>query len=144
MDDEKQQQAFIQNAMMNPQVLQQVNALPEAERANFLRQLYQDYAGIGAANTEAMSQADMLRSGGAPEGVQAGNQFVAASPLSHLARGMNQYTGNREYKAAQEKQRQLSEDQTAGRSTYAGMVGGINPRQKEVADKLRLHGLGGR
>ena len=122
---EGQEQEFIQASMTDPSVIKQLEGMPPEEQAAFMRKMYQDYSGQEAINTEAMSQADALRSGGTPQGVQAGNQFVAASPLSHIAKGMNDYSGNRDYKAAQDDIAQQSQDKSDVLAQFAAMQGGI-------------------
>ena len=120
------QEQFIQTAMSDPSIMKQMHGKTPEQQAAFMRKLYQDYTGQEAMASEEMSQADALRNGAMPEGATAGNQYVAASPLSFLAKGMNDYQGNKNYQAAQQKKQQLSQDKTDGLSEYAAMKAGIS------------------
>lgn len=113
---------FIQKQLADPRILQQIESMPPEERAAFMRQMYQDYSGLTASNTEAMSQADALRSQAAPQGVNAGKQFVAASPLSHLANVGNKFIGAKQYNDAKTAQEGLTTDRTEGLSKYADLL----------------------
>jgi hypothetical protein len=140
-----EEQQFLQQSMTNPNVIKQLEGMPPEERAAFMRKMYQDYTGQEAINTEAMSQADLLRSGGTPQGVHAGQQYVAASPLSHIAKGMNQYSGTRDYKAAQDEIAARSKDKSDVLAQFAAMQAGMGGSKEQLmANKLRINGLGGR
>jgi hypothetical protein len=143
---------YIQSQMQNPDVIARLDGMEPAERAETLRRMYQDYQGQGALNTEAMSQADALRNTATPEGVQAGNQYVAASPLSHLAKGVKDVKGNMDYRKAQAAQQALSGDKTQGvmdmAKMYLNKLGGNQPQAGEgslnaakgYSDALRYKG----
>jgi hypothetical protein len=130
---EAQEQQFIQSQMENPQVLQSLQGMEPAERAETLRRMYQDYTGQSALNDEAMSQADALRSGAMPKGITTPDgQFIASSPLSHLAKGVNDFRGNMDYANARDKQQALSGDKTQGVMDMVSMMlrGGGKPQPR--------------
>lgn len=110
---------FMQMIQQNPDLMAQVQQNPE-----MLRQLYQDYMGQGQMADEQMAQANELRGQQAPQGIRAGGQFVASSPLSQIAnvgtRGIGAWQGR---EALAEKKR-LSADKTQG---LQSVVQGMNP-----------------
>ena len=59
-----------------------------------------------------------------PSGTEAGGIYIAASPLSHLAAGVDKYQGAKGAREARERLRGLREDQNAARTT--GNMGELN------------------
>lgn len=117
-----EEQNFMQGLMKDQGFIEKMQGLPPEEQAALARQMYQDYQGQGDINAQAMSQADALRNQPMREGVTAGDQFHAASPMSGIAKGINTYRGNRDYNAAQAKQQALSDDRSAGQQSIAQML----------------------
>lgn len=103
----------------NPEMLEQLQQNPE-----MLRQFYQDYMGQEGIANEQLAQADALRNTQTGQGMQAGGQFVAGSPLSGLANVGNKLTAANQQRTAMDAKDQLSKDRTAG---VTGMVKSINP-----------------
>jgi hypothetical protein len=124
VDDELAQQVqedpqFLQLIQQNPDLMAQIQQNPE-----MLRQLYQDYIGQGQMADEQMAQAEALRGQQAPQGLQAGGQFVASSPLSHLANTGSRGIGAWQGRQALAEKKRLSDDKTQG---VQSVVKGMNP-----------------
>ena len=140
-----EEQQFLQQSMTNPNVIKQLEGMPPEERADFMRKMYADYTGQSAISNEAMSQADALRNTATPEGITVGNQYVAASPLSHIAKGVRDVKGNMDYRAAQKDIARQSQDKSDVLAQFAAMQAGMGgSKEKLMADKLRINALGGR
>jgi hypothetical protein len=129
-------QIIQQQAQSNPEFLAQLQQNPE-----MLRQLYQDYTGQEGIANEQLAQADALRNTQVNEGMNAGGQFVAGSPLSQLAKVGNQGMAAYQQRQAMDKKKALSEDRTSGlTSTVQGMSApqqGADPRA-EALRKLQM------
>ena len=93
-------------------MLQHMSTLPPEERAIAMKRFFQDYEGQEGVLDEQLAQASALRDQEQPQGVQAGNQFVAANPLSHLAKGAERFVGGMRGAQAIKDKRALSEDRT--------------------------------
>ena len=87
--------------------------------------MFADHEGAKSEQMRQLERANALRSGGATQGVQAGNQFVAANPWSLLADVAKQGVGA--YKAGQ-----AEDTMKANASKIAGAKGNL-------ADLLRAN-----
>lgn len=61
---------------------------------------FEDYAGQRDIVADQQAQAEQLRGTETPEGMQVGNQFVAANPLQHIATAGSRIMGNIDAKKA--------------------------------------------
>ena len=71
----------------------------DPETLQYLLQNYGDVMGLGNT-TDQLEQARALRDTAAPQTSRAGGMTVMANPMSHIGRGMKQYAGLRDEKAA--------------------------------------------
>jgi len=70
----------------------------DRELAETLLGTYGDQLELGAMEKQ-LAQAEALRDAAAPEGRTAGRVYVAANPLEHLGKGIQQYKGAKRAKA---------------------------------------------
>lgn len=81
-----------------------------------------------AENQRQMKLAEQLRYQAAPEGRQAGRVYVAANPLEHIGKGLEQYQAIQRQKELDKQRAEMQGKQTAGRQTYWDLLRG--QRQK--------------
>lgn len=84
-----------------------------------------------AENARQMALAEKLRYGTpGPEGRQAGRVYVAANPLEHLGRGMEQWNAQKKMGELEKQRGTMQGQQTQGRQNYWDLIRGM--RQKPV------------
>jgi hypothetical protein len=82
-----------------------------------------------AENARQMKLAEQLRYGTAgPEGRNAGRVYVAANPLEHLGRGLEQWNAQKRMKELEAQRGEMQGKQTQARGTYWDLLRG--QRQK--------------
>lgn len=123
---------FKQNAVQNPNVMAQIQALPPQEQEKLLQDMFRDYMGESEILNEQVAQADALRKTETPDGRQFGNVYVAANPLEHMAAGAKRYQGEGLYDKAMAAKEAMTADKTAAQSTIGGMVGQGDPRAEMI------------
>lgn len=69
-----------------------------------------------------MDQANQIRNAGGPQGIQAGQMYVAGNPLEHAASGYKRQRANRAYKKGTKKLTDLRARETAGNMKAGGML----------------------
>ena len=67
---------------------------------------------------QQMKMANELRNTKSPEMYGNGRVMVAANPLEHLGVGLQRYAGQRDMKNIQQQQKDLRDQQVAGRSDF--------------------------
>jgi hypothetical protein len=77
-----------------------------------------------AENARQMALQEGLRYQSAPEGRQAGRVYVAANPLEHIGKGLEQYNAQKRMKELEAQRGGLQEQQTSGRGTYWDLLRG--------------------
>ena len=114
---------------------------------NMSEEAMQDLMGLGVLgddmteNARQMALAEGIRNMAQPEGRQAGRAYVAASPLEHLATGLQKYQANKELKALKEARKEIGGKQTKGRSIYADILRGKKRKDIDI-DALPIPQLG--
>lgn len=113
------------------------------ERAAALEQLSMDYEGRGDALKDDLTMAYDQYSTPTAEGDTgpSGNPYavsIAASPLEHLAVGMQKYQGAKDIKATRGKREALSKSQEAGMQQYQAAI--IKEMEEERLRKARQGG----
>lgn len=83
-----------------------------------------------AENARQMAVQEGLRYQGAPEGRQAGRTYVAANPLEHIGKGLEQYNAMKRMKELEAQRGTMQGQQTAGRGMYWDLLRG--KRKKPV------------
>lgn len=83
------------------------------EKDELIRQLYQDYEGQEAIIDDAIASAEEALATAPPEGRQAGDIYVAANPMEHMATALRNIGGAYEKRKANERREGLSADKTA-------------------------------
>lgn len=127
-DDEETQKykALLAQMGFTPEQLEQFT--PEQ-----LKGMYFDYAGEDAIIAEQRKQAESMRAAtqAGQGGIQAGNVFVADSPLETIAGIGGEYLNRREQKALNERQQQASDMKGQGQQDMAklGAMGHVNSMQ---------------
>lgn len=126
-------------------MMQQISTLPPEEQQAAMMRLFQDYSGQEGVMDQQLSQADALRNQQGPQGVQAGNQFVASNPLSHIASGIERFQGGQDRQAAIKAKQDLSAQRTQGMLDVAGNMipqpAQPQPQQTQLAEMLRKYGI---
>lgn len=107
-------EAFATEKLKDPRIVQAMESMQPEEKANFMRQLYQDYSGQGRMNDQAMSRADALRN------TKTGAHGPSA--MSGAAHVLNQYNAGRMDREARASNEALSKDRTEGLSQYASIL----------------------
>jgi hypothetical protein len=110
---------------MTPEQKNMFGSMTPDQQSQFLQMLATDFAGKGAAAESDMSRADAIRQGEGPQGRFVGqNTYVAASPLEHLASGMQKYRANEDFKASRTARDSAATDSDALRKRAMEMIGG--------------------
>ena len=109
----------LQQMQQQAAMMERIRQLPPEEQQAAMMGMYQDYQGQEGVISEQLAQANALRGQGGPQGVQAGSQYVAASPLSHLARGVERFKGGMDANQALADKKALSEMRTKGQMDVA-------------------------
>jgi len=87
-----------------------------------------------AENARQMQLAEQLRYRAGPEGRQAGRVYVAANPLEHIGRGMEQYQAIKRQKELDQQRGEMGKQQTAGRQTYWDLIRGMRRKPQDFSD----------
>lgn len=123
----------------DPDLLQKINDNPE-----LLAQILANYdMELGAINDE-QAMAQQLRGRANTDGIQAGNQFVAASPLSHIADAGNNFMAGRQEKQAADAKRSLGDKENERSMAMANILrgAGSSPMQQVPRDDPQASGGG--
>lgn len=87
-----------------------------------------------AENSRQMKLAEQLRYGTpSPQGIQAGNVYVASNPLEHIGRGMEQWTAQKRMKDLEKQRGEMQGQQTAGRQTYWDLLRGRRRKPQDFS-----------
>jgi len=127
-------EAFKQELMNSPDIMAQLDAMPPDEREAQMTRMFQDYTGQSDILGEQAAAASALRGTPDAEGRQAGNVYVAANPLEHIATAANRIKGGNDYDAAMQGMKDLSADRTAG------VVGMANMQRQALRDQQAAAG----
>lgn len=141
--------------------MEQLKQMPDGpEKDLAIEQLFQDYPGLENVIAEQLNQADRMTKDDSAQGINAGGQFVAASPMAHMSSALKQGIGAYGQQQAYDKMGDLSQDRTDALSgvAQAGLGGigaassvaqstqGYMPRagdvskEQAIADVLRAEG----
>lgn len=121
------------------QQLESVAQLPPEQQAEVIRQLSQDYEGRDKTLRDELETNYGLLTQQSPQGQVAGNNqfsvYVGASPLEHLASGIQKYQAGKGIREGKKGLEGLSADKEAGLSrVQQGMLAEIL-REKEEEQK---------
>lgn len=87
-----------------------------------------------AENARQMQMAEKLRYDTAgPEGRQAGRVYVAANPLEHIGRGMEQWNAQKRMGELDKEREVMQGQQTAGRQTYWDILRGMKRKTPDFS-----------
>lgn len=87
-----------------------------------------------AENARQMQLAEKLRYGTAsPEGRQAGRVYVAANPLEHLGRGLEQWNAQKKMGELEKQRGEMGQQQTEGRQTYWDILRGMRRKPQDFS-----------
>jgi len=86
-----------------------------------------------AENARQMAVQEGLRYQAAPEGRQAGRVYVAANPLEHIGKGLEQYNAQRKMKELEAERGTLGDKQTEGRQTYWDVIRGMRRKKPDFS-----------
>jgi len=101
-------------------IIREIMMMPDGEEKDqLLTQLYQDYAGQEHILEEKITRATQEMDIPTPEGRQAGEVYVAADPLEHMAAALRRGMGGIERKQSMEGLKGLSDDRGAA-TEFAG------------------------
>lgn len=118
------------------EIIQQMPDGPEKQEA--MQQLFQDYPGLTADAKDRIDKGSVMASQGIAQGTLAGpssnpfTRYVGASPLEHIARGVEKYQGHKQMRQGREDMDKLSADKSA-----AGIALGQAALQRGQAGYLR-------
>lgn len=105
-------QSEINRLMTNPKFSAWYNEQSEEMKQKVMRQLTQDYEGMGDIIGDQMAEAAALRGTALPQGQMVGDRYVAANPLSIAASAWKQKKGHDRMKLAKEAKQGLSDDKS--------------------------------
>lgn len=88
-----------------------------------------------AENARQMAVQEGLRYQSAPEGRQAGRVYVAANPLEHIGKGLEQYNAMKKMKELETQRGTMQGQQTAGRGTYWDLLRGKRKKPKLIGEQ---------
>jgi len=112
--------AMLQN---DPEFAARLRQMPPEERQQFMRQVFQDYAGKESIIADDQLAAEELIGTRGPEGVYTRRGgYVAGNPLGHLASAVKQGKGYYDQKQAREAKEALSADRTGGVGSIADLI----------------------
>jgi len=122
---------------MNEEMLAQLQQLPPEQRQQIMNNLFQDYMGKRDAIGDEQQLASQVMQGGSADGIRAGNQYVAASPLSHLSNALMKGMGGMKFMEGVDKKKELSEMYGTGLQGIAGtyLNDGKDPRSKKLREQ---------
>jgi hypothetical protein len=83
-------------------------------------------------------RAELVRDRAGPEGIRAGKSFVAASPLSFLAKGLEDYAAGKEIKQLDKELADIQRQQTQGRGTYWDLLRGKRRKPQDISSATSL------
>jgi hypothetical protein len=127
--------AFEQNIMSNPMIMAQIAKMPPEEKAEYIDQMFRDYAGEGALLDEQLSSANELRNVKGREGLSHGDVYVA--DYGSIGDMMGAYKGNKDRDAAREGLQDLSDSRTAGLGRTANAAADGYSAVVEANDKQK-------
>lgn len=87
-----------------------------------------------AENARQMALQEQLRYQAAPEGRQAGRTYVAANPLEHIGKGLEQYNAAKKIKELEAQRGVLEGKQTQGRQTYWDIIRGMRRKPQDFSN----------
>lgn len=123
-DPEEEQAQANPMAMLqqDPKFAAILQKMDPEQRSQFMRQVFQDYGGQEGIIGDEQFAAEEMQGTATPQGVQVGNQFVAANPLAHIATAGQRIMGNIAAKKALARKEALSKDRTGGVTSIADIL----------------------
>lgn len=141
MDEEQklaEYEMFKQNAIQDPNIMQQIQGMEASEAEMLLQNMFRDYNGETEILNEQAAQASAMRDTAAPEGRQFGNVYTAANPLEHLAAGVSKFQGQKQYDKAMAGKEAMSADKTGAQTQIGTMAGSTAMTQQQaLAEAMR-------
>lgn len=87
-----------------------------------------------AENQRQMRLAEQLRYQASPEGRMAGRVYVAANPLEHLGKGLEQWNAQKRMKELETQRGEMGKQQTEGRKSYWDILRGMRQKPQDFSD----------
>lgn len=87
-----------------------------------------------AENARQMAMQEGLRYQAAPEGREAGRTYVAANPLEHAGKLLEQYNAQKEIEGLKKERGVLEGKQTQGRQSYWDILRGMKRKPQDFSD----------
>jgi hypothetical protein len=104
--------------------------------------MFEDFQGQAGIIDDQQAQAEKLRGGSTPQGINTGAGFVASNPMSHIAKGVNDIRGGMAAREALQAKKDLSEKITSTQQNAAKNILETD-KQKQMAQELRNNRRGG-
>lgn len=86
-----------------------------------------------AENARQMAVQEGLRNQAAPEGRQAGRTYVAANPMEHAGKLLEQYNAQKKMEALEKERGVMGQQQTEGRKSYWDILRGMRRKPQDFS-----------